>query len=176
MSGELLRMPAATRRSIASAKATNAPVMDAVRVPPSASMTSQSSQTVRSPRASWSVMARRERPIKRWISWVRPDCFPRAASRAVRSSVARGNMPYSLVTQPLPAPFKKPGTPSSTVAVQMTRVLPSSINTLPSAVEIKSGVILSGRIWSTPRPSARTWTPVWAGRPVFRDSRKAGPV
>jgi hypothetical protein len=64
----------------------------------------------------------------------------------VRSSVARGNIPYSLVTQPLPLPFKNEGTPSSTVAVQITRVFPSSMSTLPSAVEIKSGVIFSCRI------------------------------
>ena len=76
---------------------------------------------------------------------VRPDCLPRAASRGVRSSVARGSMPYSAVTQPLPLPLRNCGTPSSTVAVQMTRVLPSSMSTLPSAVEMKSGVILSGR-------------------------------
>jgi len=69
---------------------------------------------------------------------------PREASRGVRSSVARGSIPYSLVTHPLPLPFMKPGTPSSTVAVQITRVLPSSINTLPSAVEMKSGVIFKG--------------------------------
>jgi hypothetical protein len=42
------------------------------------------------------------------------------------------------------------------VAVQITRVLPSSINTLPSAVEIKSGVIFKGRICSALRPSLRT--------------------
>src|SRR5262249_51758241 len=65
-------------------------------------------------------------------------------------------MPYSLVTHPLPVPFRKPGTPSSTVAVQITRVRPSSISTLPSAVEIKSGVIFNGRIWPAPRPSALT--------------------
>src|SRR2546430_4541543 len=41
--------------------------------------------------------------------------------------------------------FRKGGTPSSTVAVQITRVFPSSMSTLPSAVEMKSGVILSGR-------------------------------
>ena len=52
-------IPAATMRSKASASATNAPVMEAVRVPPSAWITSQSIQTVRSPRASWSVTARK---------------------------------------------------------------------------------------------------------------------
>jgi hypothetical protein len=37
--------------------------------------------------------------------------------------------------------------------VQITRVPPCSINTLPSAVAIKSGVIFNGRIWSGLRPS-----------------------
>jgi hypothetical protein len=60
----------------------------------------------------------------------------------------------------LPWPFRNPGTPSSTVAVQITRVFPNSISTLPSAVEIKSGVIFSGRIWSALRPSTLTLPPV----------------
>jgi len=76
--------------------------MDAVRVPPSAWMTSQSIHTVRSPNSSGLIAARSERPISRWISIVRPPCFPRAASRSVRSVVARGSMPYSAVIQPLP--------------------------------------------------------------------------
>ena len=52
-------------RRIASPMATNAPVMDAVRVPPSAWMTSQSRKMVRSPSLSMSVTARSERPISR---------------------------------------------------------------------------------------------------------------
>ena len=51
------------------------------------------------------------------------------------------------------------GTPSSTVAVQITRVLPTSIRTLPSAVEMKSGVIFTLRIWSALRPSTRKVPP-----------------
>ena len=42
-------------------------------------------------------------------------------------------MPYSAVTQPLPFPLRKRGTPCSTVALQSTRVLPNSTSTLPSA-------------------------------------------
>src|SRR5712664_373663 len=68
-------------------------------------------------------------------------------------------MPYSPVTQPLPWPFINDGTPSSTVAVQITRVLPISISTLPSALVIKSGVIFTGRIWSWARPSLRKIPP-----------------
>src|SRR3979490_1824288 len=68
-------------------------------------------------------------------------------------------MPYSPVTQPFPWPFRNEGTPSSTVAVQITRVLPISISTLPSALVIKSGVIFTGRIWSWARPSLRKVPP-----------------
>ena len=76
-SGTERSIPAATMRSSASASATNAPVTDAVRVPPSAWITSQSSHTVRSPSAFRSVTARSVRPIMRWISSVRPDWRPR---------------------------------------------------------------------------------------------------
>jgi len=44
-----------------------------------------------------------------------------------------GNMPYSAVTQPLPAPRRNGGTLSSMLAVQITRVKPTSIKTEPSA-------------------------------------------
>ena len=65
---------------------------------------------------------RSERPISRWISWVRPDCLPLAASRVIRSGDAPGNMEYSAVTQPLPRPRIQRGTSSSTDAVHSTRV------------------------------------------------------
>jgi hypothetical protein len=48
------------------------------------------------------------------------------------------------VTHPLPLPFKNDGTPSSSVAVQITRVWPISIRTLPSATGTKSGVSFIG--------------------------------
>ncbi len=70
----------ATSLAQASASATHAPVIEAVRVPPSACSTSQSSVTVRSPSAERSSAARRLRPISRCISCVRPDCLPLAAS------------------------------------------------------------------------------------------------
>ena len=98
-------------------KAIQAPVMEAVRVPPSAWITSQSTLIWRSPRAFRSTTARRERPIRRWISWVRPDCLPDAASRRPRVWVARGSMPYSAVTQPAPLLRIQPGTLSSRLAV-----------------------------------------------------------
>ena len=81
-----------------------------------------------------STMERRERPMRRWISWVRPPTLPRSDSRAVRVRVARGSMPYSAVTQPRPELRSQPGTPVSTVALQRTRVWPVSMRTEPSAV------------------------------------------
>ncbi|CRZ38863.1 Uncharacterised protein [Vibrio cholerae] len=67
---------------------------------------------------------------------VRPPCLPLVASRRVREWVARGNMPYSAVTQPLPWPFNQRGTPSSMLALHNTLVLPNSTNTEPSAYAV----------------------------------------
>ena len=137
----------------ASASATQAPVIDAVRVPPSACSTSQSSVTVRSPSAPRSTTARRERPISRWISCVRPESFPFAASRGVRLAVARGSIEYSAVTQPFPLPRRNCGTLSSTDAAHSTRVLPTEITADPSAVIRYPVVISTGRISSSRLPS-----------------------
>jgi hypothetical protein len=57
----------------------------------------------------------------------------RVDSRCDRVLVARGSMPYSAVTQPLPVLRRKGGTRSSTLAVQITRVFPASMRTDPSA-------------------------------------------
>ena len=54
-------------------------------------------------------------------------------SRSMRSGELRGSIAYSAVTHPRPWPRRKGGTPSCTVAVQMTRVWPISISTEPSA-------------------------------------------
>ena len=108
-------------------------MIDAQRVPPSACSTSQSSFSVRSPSAARSVTARRLRPISRWISCVRPDCLPSAASRFIRVLVARGSIPYSAVSQPCPLPLRNGGTPSSTLTVHSTRVSPIATRTEPSA-------------------------------------------
>ena len=107
--------------------------MAAVRVPPSAWMTSQSIEICRSPSFSRSTTARRLRPISRWISWVRPDCLPADASRRVRSVVARGSIPYSAVIQPLPRPLSQGGRRSSRLAVHSTWVWPNLIRQEPSA-------------------------------------------
>jgi hypothetical protein len=64
-------------------------------------------------------------------------------------------MEYSDVIHPFPLFRIKGGTTSSTLAVQMTRVRPTSISTEPSADEMKLGVICIGRSWSGIRPSVR---------------------
>ena len=64
--------PCFTIQSKASHTATEAPVIAAVRVPPSACSTSQSILSVNSPHAKSSSIARTLRPIRRWISCVRP--------------------------------------------------------------------------------------------------------
>ena len=117
-------------REMASATATKPPVMAAVRVPPSAWITSQSTHTVRSPSLLRSMTARSARPTSRWISCERP-LGPRF-SRGVRVLVERGSIAYSAVTQPWPWPFRNGGTLSSTEAVQMTFVAPNSTSTEPS--------------------------------------------
>src|SRR5258708_38606087 len=72
-----------------------------------------------------------------------------------RVRVARGSIPYSLEIHPLPELRRNAGTVSSTEAVQITRVLPASISAEPSADEMKSGVMLTGRICSGARLSLR---------------------
>jgi len=98
--------------------------MAAVRVPPSACSTSQSSQMVHSLSAPRSTTERRQRPIRREISRPRLSGLPARASRILRLPVEPGSMPYSAVSQPLPLPFSQRGTPSSMQAVQSTRVFP----------------------------------------------------
>ena len=122
-------------------------------MPPSAWMTSQSSQMVRSPSARMSTMLLRLRPTSRWISRVRPPCLPLTASREVRSGVDAGNRLYSAVTQPLPRPRIQLGTPSWILAAQMTLVLPASMSTEPSAYSRKPGVSFIGLICPGLRPS-----------------------
>ena len=119
--------------------------MLAVRVPPSACSTSQSTAIVRSPMIPRSMTPRRLRPMSRWISMVRPDCLPRTASRAVRDGVAPGSMLYSAVSQPRPEPRSQPGTPSLSDAVQKTCVSPSSMRAEPAANLATAGVMRTGR-------------------------------
>ncbi len=71
--------------------------------------------------------------MRRWISCVRPDCLPLAASRSLRSDVEPGSIEYSAVTHPRPLPRSHGGTRSSTDAVHSTRVMPNSTSTEPAA-------------------------------------------
>ena len=73
----------------------------------------------------------------------------------MRVAVARGSIPYSAVTQPLPLLRRNGGTRSSTLAVQITRVRPASISTDPSACIIECGVMAIGRSSSGRRLSER---------------------
>ena len=110
--------------------------MEAVRVPPSACSTSQSTVTCTSPSTTRSHTARSERAMSRWISWVRPDCLPLAASRDARSGVEPGSIEYSAVTHPLPLPRIHGGTRSSTDAVHRTLVWPKVTSTEPGAITV----------------------------------------
>ena len=100
-----------------------------------------------------SATARSARPISRWISTVRPFWRPVLASRCVRCPVEAGSIEYSAVSQPRPVPYSQRGTPSSSDAVQSTRVLPNEISAEPCACSRKSGSIVSGRSSSGRRPS-----------------------
>ncbi|OEI69225.1 Uncharacterized protein Cus16_1063 [Curtobacterium sp. ER1/6] len=147
--------PLSRPHSIASTMATYAPVIDAVRVPPSACSTSQSSTRVFSPRPFMSTTARSDRPIRREISCVRPPTLPLIDSRCMRSFVERGSIEYSAVTQPEPLPAIQRGTPFVKDAVQSTFVLPNEMSALPSACVLHPRSMLTGR-WSVAlRPSMR---------------------
>ena len=74
--GCLASAPLATSRLHASCNAIQPPQIDAVRVPPSACSTSQSTVICTSGMSRRSVAARSDRPISRWISCVRPLCLP----------------------------------------------------------------------------------------------------
>ena len=149
------RSPRCTSRSNASRAATKAPVIEAQRVPPSASSTSQSKYSVRGPIASMSTTARSERPIRRWISTVRPSGRPRETSRGRRLPVDAGSIPYSAVSQPPPDASRHAGAPATSDAVQITRVPPIEISADPSALRTNPGSILTGRSASWARPSRR---------------------
>ncbi len=135
--------------SIASASATYAPVIAAVRVPPSACSTSQSITIVFSPSALVSTTARSARPISREISCVRPPILPFTLSRSLRLLVARGSIAYSAVTQPLPLPVSQRGTPFVNDAVQSTFVPPNEMSAEPSACALQPRSMVMGRSWSS---------------------------
>src|SRR5262249_13718270 len=147
--------PSAAGYGPPSASATYAPVIAAVRVPPSACNTSQSIAMVFSPSAARSIQALSDRPTSRLISCVRPPTRPLTDSRSDRSWVAAGSIAYSAVSQPCPDPLRQRGTPSVTLAVHITLVSPNSTNTDPAGCEVKPRVIRTGRSSSSSRPSSR---------------------
>ena len=106
---------------------------------------------VRSPSALKSITPRSERPIRRWISTVRPSGRPLFTSRCLRSPVEAGSIPYSAVTHPRPEPASQRGTLSCTEAVQITRVSPIEISAEPVAGRTNPGSIVTGRSWSGAR-------------------------
>src|ERR1700739_3451999 len=152
-------LPAADRYVTASASAPAARVIAAVRVPPSACSTSQSSAIVFSPSAARSMHARSERPISRLISCVRPPMRPLTDSRSERVWVAAGSIAYSAVSHPSPVPWRQRGTPPVTLAVHNTRVWPNSTSTEPAGCDVNPRVIGTGRNSSSRRPSSRLDTP-----------------
>ena len=83
---------------------------------------------------------------------MRPSWLPRVASRALRSPVEAGSIPYSAVTQPRPLPAIHLGTPSWAEAVQITRVSPTEISAEPVAVRTNPGSISVGRSSPGARP------------------------
>ena len=61
---------------------------------------------------------------------------PRDGVKKDGRGVEPGSMAYSAVSQPLPLPRRKPGTPSCTEAVQITLVLPQVISAEPAAMSV----------------------------------------
>src|SRR5687768_10779114 len=110
---------------------------------------------VRSPRRERSVTLRSDRPINRWISWVRPPGRPRLTSREDRSVVEAGSIEYSPVTHPPPVPLSQRGASSETLAATSTRVLPIENSTEPAAHSWKPSCQLTGRSSSGDLPSGR---------------------
>ena len=124
--------PFDTIQSNASTTATHAPVIAAVRVPPSARSTSQSSLIVNSPNAKV-VEHRANAAADQPLNLLRATADLARARATCASCVARGSIAYSAVSHPSPRPRRQPGTPSSTDAVQSTRVAPNETRHEPSA-------------------------------------------
>ena len=139
----------------ASAKATHAPQMAAVRVPPSAWSTWQSSAMVCGPIFERSMAARKDRPMIRWISVPRESVCP-VLGQALRCGVEAGSITYSAVSHP-PGRFSRNqgGVSPVTDAVHSSTVSPCSHSTDPAGVRVKFRVTFTGRSWSSDRPSFR---------------------
>ena len=112
--------------------------------------------------------------MSRWISCVRPDCRPRAASRDARSDVEPGSIEYSAVTQPLPLPRIQGGTRSSTDAVHSTRVRPIDTSTETGGEHREVPWKSTGRSWST-RAAVAAQGP-WVRRRLIRPLPHRRPI
>ena len=128
--------------------------MAAVRVPPSACNTSQSRMICRSPSARRSTTARSERPIRRWISWVRPP-GALTTSRAERVYRHPGSMLYSAVAlagaaQPRRRTVIDAGSAEHAGVAKLTSTEPFGVTGM-----VRSK--LTGRIWSGWRELGRVW-------------------
>ena len=111
------------RRCRASTRAISAPVTLSVRVPPSASSTSQSSVMV--PFAEGGEIDHGAKTAAHQALDFRGAAVDLAAAIAVFPRAgAAGNMPYSAVSQPRPRPAIQGGTFRDTLAVQSTVVRP----------------------------------------------------
>ena len=119
--------------------------MLAVRVPPSACSTSQSTTTWRSPSTVMSHAARRLRPIRRWISTVRPLCLP-LGRLAIDALGRRARAASSTRRSPSPCPCR-----ASTAARRRRRspctaraCVPNETRHEPAAISVKSRSKLIG--------------------------------
>ena len=117
--------PSSTNFLHASATASIPPFTEAVRVPPSASRTSQSISIVIPGIFSKSTAILSERPIKRWISAVLPEIL--VLSRALLTFVEPGRSEYSAVSQP--PLLTCGGTLKSSESAVMTLVFPETEST-----------------------------------------------
>ena len=122
-----------TAHSKASLSAAQAALTAAVRVPPSAWITSQSTFTIISPICFRWTTERSDRPISREISLERPPVY---WLRRIRCSDEPGSMLYSAVIQPDPDFCIHLGTELLMEAVASTTVRPISIRTDPGVISV----------------------------------------
>ena len=148
--------------------------MAAVRVPPSACRTSQSSTTVFSPSADTS-MTPAQSPAHQPRDLVSPTTDP--AREPTLGQTACWSIGAASRTRRSPSPGRCPcataGRPSVTDAAHSTRVPPNSTSTDPSAWSNQPRVIRTGRSWSADRPSRRMPGRLAAGSDI-QDQTGAG--
>ena len=150
--------------------------MLAVRVPPSACSTSQSTAMVRSPMMPRSTTPRRLRPMSRWISMVRPAGGRAPPRAAVRVGVAAGQHAV-LGREPAAARAAQPAGHAVAQrrraehdACRRARCAPNRRRTWPPPASM-----LSGRSSSALRP-VLTADPPWPPRRPHRGRQAAGRV